>query len=60
MRNELPKDPYMLLSVVNTALRDEFESLEDMCRAMDFDEDSIVETLKSVGYEYNKKMNCFK
>ena len=60
MRSELPKDPYMLLSVVNTALRDEFESLDDMCKAMDFDKSYIEETLGKVGYKYDEGMNCFK
>lgn len=29
----LPKDPMILLSVVNTKLRDEFPSLEELCAA---------------------------
>lgn len=59
MRSELPKDPYMLLSVVNTALRDEFESLDDMCAAMNFDKSYIIETLREVGYEYDESVRKF-
>ena len=31
----LPKDPVLLLSVVNTRLRDEYDSLDELCRALD-------------------------
>lgn len=34
----LPQDPYILLSFVNTKLRDEYESLESFCAALDVDE----------------------
>ena len=32
MASLLPNHPMMLLSVVNTQLRDEFSSLDDLCR----------------------------
>ena len=59
MRSDLPKDPYILLSVVNTALRDEFNSLDDMCKSMNFDRDKIVTTLNEVGYVYDDSLNTF-
>ena len=59
MRSDLPKDPYILLSVVNTALRDEFKSLDDMCKSMNFERDKIVTTLNEVGYVYNDSLNTF-
>ncbi|MER2055881.1 MAG: DUF4250 domain-containing protein, partial [Clostridia bacterium] len=31
----LPKDPVILLSYVNTKLRDEYVSLQELCRAED-------------------------
>lgn len=60
MQSELPKDPYLLLSVVNTALRDEFDSLDDMCTTMGFSKDAIASTLHRIGYHYDKKLKCFK
>ena len=33
----LPKDPVILLSFVNTKLRDEYESLDELCAALDAD-----------------------
>ena len=32
--NGIPKDPVILLSYVNTQLRDNYPSLDEMCRAL--------------------------
>ena len=42
MSNELPQDKFMLLSVVNTQLRDEFSSLDELCIFFNADEYQIV------------------
>ncbi len=55
----LPKDPYILLSFVNTKLRDFYESLDELCAALCIDKESIVEPLKAAGYQYNAKSNQF-
>ena len=34
----IPKDPFMLLSYVNTQLRDFYTSLEALCRALELDQ----------------------
>lgn len=44
----LPKDPVMLLSVVNTNLRDFYGSLDDFCRAKDVDKSEIEEKLEKI------------
>lgn len=31
----IPKDPYMLLSFINTKLRDDFDSLDKFCDSYD-------------------------
>ena len=41
----MPKGPYILLSFVNARLRDQYADLEDLCAALDADEDAIRETL---------------
>lgn len=56
----LPKDPIMLLSFVNTQLRDNYSSLEEFCRAFDADIENITENLKTVNYFYDSKLNQFK
>ncbi len=55
----LPKDPVMLLSVVNTALRDKYTSLEDLAHTEDIDISSIADKLSQIGYSYDKKVNQF-
>ncbi len=56
----LPKDPVMLLSVVNTQLRDRFSSLEELAAANDCTVEEIKEALCKINYEYNKELNQFK
>lgn len=54
------KDPFLLLSVINTALRDKYSSLEDYCLSEDVNKCEIESTLLSIGYVYNEEYNCFK
>lgn len=56
----LPKDPVMLLSYVNTKLRDEFSNLESFCEAYNIKSDEIIEKLKAINYFYNREQNQFK
>ena len=46
----LPKDPVLLLSVVNTKLRDRYLTLDDLCEDMQADKDEITNKLKGIGY----------
>jgi len=59
MMNELPKDPMILLSFVNTQLRDFFQNLADFCYMYDVSEEEIKEKLSCVGYEYQEQINRF-
>lgn len=59
MTNTLPTDPFILLSFVNTKLRDNYDSLAAMCDDMNIDANVIVNTLRGVGYEYDEKLNKF-
>lgn len=56
----LPKDPVMLLSVVNTALRDHYDSLEKLAEAYDVNPQDIVSKLNAINYIYDKNQNQFK
>ena len=47
----LPKDPYILLSFVNTKLRDEFDTLEDLCAAFDVERQAVSNTLEGNDYQ---------
>lgn len=55
----LPKDPYILLSYLNTQLRDSYPSLEEFCAATDQSREEIEETLRRVGYVYDAQGNRF-
>ena len=55
----LPKDPVILLSFVNTKLRDEYSSLEDLCAALDADPAEITGTLDALDYRYDPTHNQF-
>jgi len=57
--NQLPSDPAMLLSFVNTRLRDEFPSLQELCLALDIDIDVLSERLAQAGFEYDAALNKF-
>ena len=56
----LPKDPILLLSVVNTKLRDNYPSLDELCHAEDADPQEIIQTLDAVGYVYQPDLNQFR
>lgn len=55
----LPQDPVMLLSYVNTQLRDNYSSLDDLCAALDIVRDELETKLKAVNYEYDAEKNAF-
>ena len=55
----LPQDPIILLSVVNTKLRDQYDSLEELCAAEDAEQDALTEKLAAVGYTYSAEQNQF-
>ena len=55
----LPRDPIILLSYVNTKLRDRDASLAIFCEEEEADETSLRAALAEVGYEYDPVRNQF-
>ncbi len=55
----VPGDPVMLLSYLNTQLRDFYPSLEELCRSLDLSMDEVVSKLKNIDYEYDPDKNQF-
>ena len=55
----LPQDPIILLSYVNTKLRDEYSSLDELCAALDADQEELVRKLEGVNYRYSAERNQF-
>ncbi len=56
---DLDMDVNMLLSVVNTKLRNHYESVEDLCKTENIDENELREKLKKAGFTYNAARNQF-
>ena len=56
---QLPKDPMMLLSVVNTKLRDFYPSLDALCEDMEVDRQEIETILQKIRYQYKEDLNRF-
>lgn len=56
----LPKDPFILLSVINTLLRDKYKSFDELCDDYNIKESEITSKLNLIGYSYNDKLNQFK
>ncbi len=55
----LPKDPYILLSYVNTMLRDHYASREEFVEAVDADPEELEQRLASAGFFYDAETNQY-
>jgi hypothetical protein len=55
----IPNDPAILLSYINTQLRDFYPSLDELCAALSLDASEIKSKLLSIGYEYKAERNQF-
>ena len=56
---QLPSDDFILLSFVNTKLRDEYSSLADLCADYGVSESELTTRLALLGYKYNDEQNAF-
>lgn len=55
----LPQDPFMLLSVVNTYLRDKYTSLDELCEIENINKEELIKSLSIAGFEYSEENNKF-
>ena len=55
----LPKDPVILLSVLNTYLRDKYSSLSALCEDLGVEKSEIDEKMTAIDYVYDEKQNRF-
>lgn len=55
----IPKDPVMLMSFLNTQLRDNYSSLDDLCGAYDLNVEEIIQKLDAIDYHYHAEKNQF-
>jgi hypothetical protein len=55
----IPKDPVMLMSFLNTQLRDNYDSLDELCAVYDLDKAEISRKLDAIDYHYDLERNQF-
>ena len=56
----LPSNPHILLSFINTKLRDQYTSLDALASDLDIDKDEIIKILETIDYFYDENNNQFK
>lgn len=59
MSSNIPRDPVMLLSYVNTQLRDFYSNLDEFAAASMIDKQEIIEKLATINYSYDETQNKF-
>ena len=55
----LPKDPFILLSYVDTKLRDEYDTLDELCAALGEEREALEARLREAGFVYDETRNRF-
>lgn len=58
MKN-LPQDPFILFSYINTKLRDNYSSLDVLCEDLNIDKDELIKKLATIGMTYDAILNKF-
>ncbi len=53
-------NPFLLLSLVNTKLRDCYKSLDELCNMEDVNKNDIIDKLSKINYFYDDNTNQFK
>ena len=56
----LPNDPMILLSYLNTRLRDDYLSLDALCEDLDLSREELEKKLEAVGFAYDAEQNRFR
>ena len=60
MEKKLPTDAHVLVSFLNTKLRDEYDSLDALCDDYDVKDDELILKALSIDYTYDPELNQFK
>lgn len=55
----MPNDPVILMSYLNTQLRDNYPTLTELCCSLDWEEEVICQKLQQIGYRYAPERNQF-
>ena len=55
----IPNDPIMLMSFLNTQLRDKYSSLSELTKSYAVNQEEIIKKLSDAGYVYSEEKNQF-
>lgn len=53
-------DPHLLVGLVNTELRNHCDSLDDLVKTHNLDQNLLVSRLSEAGYDYQAEQNQFR
>ena len=59
MLKTLPQDPFILVSYINTQLRDRHMSLDELCEELDINCVELEAKLRDIGMRYSALFNRF-
>lgn len=57
---DLPEDPFILLSFINTRLRDNYSDLDVLCEDLGIERAALEKRLSDAGFEYMPQINQFR
>lgn len=57
--SNIPKDPMILLSYINTNLRDNYSTLDLLCEDLNLNKEDLITKLQSIDYHYDETLNRF-
>jgi hypothetical protein len=53
-------DPHILLGLINTELRNHADSLQDLCRTHDIDQEELCAHFATASYHFQAEQNQFR
>ncbi len=56
---QLPQDPFMLLSFINMKLRDKYNNLDELCDDLNINRIELEMKLRAAGFVYDPNQNKF-
>lgn len=57
--SNIPNDPMILLSFINTNLRDNYKNLDLLCEDLNLNKDDLIAKLHCIDYNYDEALNRF-
>ncbi len=53
-------NPFVLVSLINTKLRDFYQSFDQLCEMENLEKKEIIDKLAQINYYYDESINQFK